>query len=651
MKESPLAITEPKIFRQLFLGISAAILILMPLLSKDYGQSADEWIQIVYGKHIWDYFTIGDQQALDYTNMSLQFTHQNYYGGMFDFTTEVLHRWFPSIQVYILRHFCNSILGALMMVFTGLLAFRLTKKWSVGLLALLFIIFSPRIFGESMNNPKDIPYASGFIMGIYFFIALLQDFPNKKWIHGVGIFAGFALAFGVRSAGGILQVAYIGLIAILYYWFDKEQRQQLFAEKNKQLKQILLVTGVSLLVGYVAGLATWPWGQQSPISNTLEALQGMTNRDAYLRVLFEGKYYMSNAMPWYYEFKWMFISNPVPVLLGFVLLPILVMKAMKLHGKFAVVFVLFGSFFPILYMVYKHSTVYDTWRHVFFVYPFWVMASVMGWDVLSVWIKDVSKQWIPKGVALLLLLPAIIWTVRSHPNQYVYFNELEGGHKGAYGYYDLDYYQNTGKQACDWILKNAKPVKGKRLMVRTNMSGFGQYFIKDTSWIVGDYGRYTERHHLDWDYYVAYPRYVNEHVMRDNKWKLANVVHTIEVDGVPLCVVIQRKDTSGIEANNAYEKKDFATAATKYAAFTATDNTDEYAYMNYAIALASIGQVDAAIKAAERATELEPGKPEFFDLLAQLYKGKGDIQNAEKAMAAKNDLIMEIQEMLADMPE
>jgi tetratricopeptide (TPR) repeat protein len=279
------------------------------------------------------------------------------------------------------------------------------------------------------------------------------------------------------------------------------------------------------------------------------------------------------------------------------------------------------------------------------------MTAAMGWDVVAVWIKDASKQWIPKGVALLLLLPAMIWTIRSHPNQYVYFNELEGGPKGAYGYYDLDYYQNTGLQACNWIIKNAKPIKGRKLLVRTNMSGFGQYFTKDSSWIEGDYGRYTERHHLNWDYYVAYPRYINEHVMQDNKWRLANVVHTIEADGVPLCVVIQRKDTSGIEANTAYEKKDFTTAAAKYAAYLATDNTDEYAYINYAIVLASIGQMDAAVKAAERATELEPGKPEFFDVLAQLYGGIGDRANAEKAMAAKNELIMEIQEMQGDMPE
>lgn len=643
--------TEPKYFRQLFVGLSIALLVIMPLLSKDYGQSADEWIQIEYGKNIWDYFTNGDKQALDYTNKSMQFTHQEYYGGMFDYPTEVLHHWMPSVPLIVLRHFCNALLGALMMIFTGLLAFRLTRKWTVGLLALLFMVFSPRIFGESMNNPKDIPFASGFIMSMYFLVALLQDFPNKKWKQGAGLFIGFTIAFGVRSAGGMLLGAYLVLFTILYYWQYKEQRAVLFADKNKQLKQLLIVMAGSLLAAYIAGLATWPWGLQDPINNPLESLKGMTNRNSYIRVLFEGVYYMSNNMPWYYEFKWIFISNPLAVLVGFILLPVLIMKARKTYGNFAVILPLFGAVFPILYMVYKHSTVYDTWRHVFFVYPFWVIASSMGWDMAGSLIKDAKKEWIPKAVAVVLLLPAVVWTVRSHPNQYVYFNELEGGAKGAYGYYDLDYYQNSGKQACEWILKHVKPVPGKKLYVRTNMGGFDKYFANDTAWIHSDYGRFNERHHLDWDYYVAYPRYINEQLMQNNEWNLSNTIHKVEIDGVPLCVVVQRKDTSGIAANAAYEKKDYAAAVPLYAAYIATDTTDEFAYLNYAIALASVGQMEPAVKAAERATRLDPGRPEFFDLLAQLYQAKGDKENAERAIGIKNDLLMKMQETQGEPEE
>ncbi|RYF02907.1 MAG: hypothetical protein EOO77_31885, partial [Oxalobacteraceae bacterium] len=36
-------------------------------------QPGDEWLQIEYGQHIWNYFFKGDQQALNYDAMSLQY--------------------------------------------------------------------------------------------------------------------------------------------------------------------------------------------------------------------------------------------------------------------------------------------------------------------------------------------------------------------------------------------------------------------------------------------------------------------------------------------------------------------------------------------------------------------------------------------------
>lgn len=636
---------ESKLWRQLFIVISIAVLILMPFISKDYGQSGDEWLQIEYGTHVWNYFANGDQQALDYTNKQLQYSNQQFYGGLFDYSMEVLHRAMPSIPILILRHFFNALLGALMMVFTGLLARRLTGKWQTGLIALLFIIFSPRIFGESMNNPKDIPFASGFIIGIYFLVAMLQRFPAKAWKYAIGLAIGFGIAFGVRAAGGILLLAYFGLFFVLYMLLHKEQRAIWVADSNKLLKKLILILAVGIVGGYIIGLLAWPWGLQDPIGNPLESLKGMTNREAYLRVLFDGAYYMSNAMPWYYEFKWIFISNPLIVVAGSLLFVALFNNVKKQYGLFVFVTVMFGALFPIVYMIYKHSTVYDTWRHIFFVYPFWVIAAAIGWDVVGGFIRNEKIKWVPAVVAIVGLLPAMAWTVRSHPNQYVYFNEIVGGAKNAYGYYDLDYYQNSGKQAADWILKNIKPIPGKKIFVRSNMVGFDKYFAKDTSWLTFDYGRYTERHHIEWDYYVAYPRYVSAQLMQDDKWQLQNTVHKVLLDGRPLCVVVKRTSTAGITANEAYEKKDFATAVQKYAEYIATDNTDEFAYINYGISLASIGQIDPAIQAIERATKLDPERVEFYDVLSQLYQMKGNIQAAQQAQATKNEILMRQQEL------
>lgn len=635
---------EAKFWKQAFIILSAFILILMPALSHYYGMTGDEWLQLEYGQHIWDYFFHGDMQALDYTNRNAQYAQQELYGGLFDFSMNILHHWFPSVAILTLRHFFNSIFGAGFMVFTGLLGYRLSHKWSVGFIALLFIFLSPRIFGESMNNPKDIPFATGFAMGMYFLVAMLQDFPNKLWKNALGLAIGWGIAFGIRAAGGLLLGAYFVLFIGLFYFTHKAFSEMLMANSNKLLKKFIFFFVGAVLIGYIIGLLCWPWGLQSPISNPIESLKGMTNRVTNIRVLFEGSYRMAADMPWYYEFKWMIISNPLIIIFAFITFLALIMRAYKKYGTFAVALIVFSAFFPIVYMIYKHSTVYDTWRHVFFVYSYWVIGAAMGLDLISDFIKGNIKRWVPIGTAFIGLIPIMIWMVHSHPNQTVYFNELVGGAKGAYGYYDLDYYQNSGKQAADWIKEHGKHAPGKRIFVRSNMSSIGLYYEKDTNLIHGDYGRYTDRSHLDWDYYIAYPRYTPAEIMQNDKWILSNTVHRVEVDGVPLCVVVERKSLAGIDAFDAYQKKDYGTAVHKYAEYLKTDTTDEYVYANYAIALASTGQIDAGLAALQKAFELDPEQPQYLELQAEFYKAKGDMHGYQTMMQKTQALAAQQQE-------
>ncbi len=611
----------------------------MPLLSHSYGQTGDEWLQIEYGRDIWNYFFHNNLQALDYSAGNLQHQKQELYGGLFDFGTEILHHWFPSIHQLVLRHFFNALSGAAFMIFTGLLAYRLSlRNWLIGFVTLLFMFFSPRIFGESMNNPKDIPFAAGFIAGIYFLIAMLQDYPRKKWQHAIGLALGFGIAFGVRAAGGALQIAYFVVFAAGYYFFEASFKERIKADQ-KMMRRLLLFAGGAIVAGYMIGLVFWPYGLQSPIGHPLESLAGMTNRETDIPVLFEGHYTSAHHMPWYYEFKWIFISNPLVIIVGFVLFAALSFSLMKAYGRFIVLFLVFGAVFPIAYMVYKHSTVYDTWRHVFFVYPFWVMMAAFGWsrlgDLINAKLAKGSEtpreRFIWPAIVALGLLPAIIWTVRTHPNQYVYFNETVGGIKGAYGNYDMDYYQNSGLQAADWIKQHVPKTPGKQLVVTSNMSGYGNYFVDDTVSYRVPYVRYANRHSKDWDYYVASPRFLPKEQLQQGIWPPQNVVHRIEVDGVPLSVVLIRKNKDGIEANKAYEAKDYAIAARLYSSFLQTDSTDEYALVNYGIALASTGQMDPAIAAMQRATRLQPGNGQFFEILSQLYGSKGDAANAQQA--------------------
>ena len=645
MQQDQLTTPESQNWRNIFFIISALLVVIMPWLSRDYGQSGDEWLQIEYGQHIWNYFFNGDTQALSYDNKSLQYVGQEFYGGLFDFTMEIFHRWFPSIPILILRHFFNALTGAFMMIFTGLFVYRLSRKWSVGLIALLFIIFSPRIFGESMNNPKDIPLGCGFMIGSYFWLALLQDLPRKAWKHTIGIAIGFGIAFGVRSAGGILLVAYFGVMTLLYYFTNVEFRTLVKTDNNKLLKKGIMVAVVGLIAGYIIGLLAWPWGLQSPLTHPIESLKEMTNRSVQLRVFFEGVFRLNNAQPWYYELKWILISNPVIVIIGVAVFFVLIMNIKKRYGSFVVFFLVFAAFFTPLYMIYKKSSVHDTWRHLFFVYPFWVSMAALGWTSITKFIKSDKAELIPVAICVLGLLPAIIWTFKTHPNQYVYFNEIVGGIEGANGYYDTDYYQNSGLQDANWLLKNVKKIPGRKVIIGSNMLGFDKYFAKDSSWIEWVYVRYNDRHTKPWDYYVTYSRYIAPEQLQNDIWPPKNAVYKVEVNGVVLSAVLPRLSTAGIEGSQALNNKDYATAAQQYGQYVQADQYDENAWGNYGIALAGAGQIEPAVVALNKAIQLDPGNPELYQRLAYVLDAKGDRQGAEQAARTANSIIMQQQEM------
>src|SRR5215216_5738495 len=107
MLQTTLQQNEHKSWKTAFLILSLVTIVAMPYLSKDYGQSGDEWVQMEYGRDIWNYFFKGDNQALSYDNKSLQYSHLEYYGGLFDFSMHAIHEMFPGIDFLALRHFFN----------------------------------------------------------------------------------------------------------------------------------------------------------------------------------------------------------------------------------------------------------------------------------------------------------------------------------------------------------------------------------------------------------------------------------------------------------------------------------------------------------------------------------------------------------------
>jgi hypothetical protein len=107
------------------------------------------------------------------------------YGGFFEtvtgFANKALGYQPTNLGYHNVRHASSAILGWVAMLCAALFA-SLVAGQRAGIITLIIMLVSPRFVGDSLMNPKDIPFAAGYIMAIYNMVAVLNRMPNpSRW--------------------------------------------------------------------------------------------------------------------------------------------------------------------------------------------------------------------------------------------------------------------------------------------------------------------------------------------------------------------------------------------------------------------------------------------------------------------------------------
>jgi glycosyltransferase involved in cell wall biosynthesis/tetratricopeptide (TPR) repeat protein len=548
---------EAPIYRFLFASLAIAMLFIMPYMSFDYGITADEEVQKVYGEHVLSYFesdgVTGD--ALTYKNLYL-------YGGMFDYYMAKLHRdVFPSWDVYEMRHMFNAIIGALLMLFTGLLARSVSQRWQVAFWSLVFIILSPRVFGHSMNNPKDIPFAFGYVLTLFFMMNFIRQLPKPSLQSFLGLILGLAITINIR-VGGILLIPYLFLFTGAAFVLNKELRPRL--TQFGYLFKLGVGLGIVVLAGYFLGLIYWPFAQEDIFGGPQLALAEMSNFSTGIRMIWDGEHYWSDFLPWYYIIKWFAIATPAVILVGAALSVFPILKDRK--NRLLLLLLLFTGVFPVFYAILKGSSLYDGMRHFLFVCPILIIVSAYSIVYLMTFLENKMVPLIGSILVLIMLYSPIRWMVVSHPNQYIYFNEFFGGIGNAYNYCETDYWMNSTKEACQWFIDNVPEVKeGKPVLVATQAYISVKHYFADYPNVKPIYTRYHERVKNNWDYGLYLTRFVNRGFMASGLWPPGEKkVKIKDIDGTPIWAITKRSEINkkGAEAQAAVKAKDLPKAIT-----------------------------------------------------------------------------------------
>ena len=395
-----------KIFFPLFLIVGLFIF-------WDFGISWDEGInRIGTALPEFNYVFHGDQQHLLESS-------EKYHGPSFELlllSAERIANVTDTRSIYLLSHFITFFFFWLSSLFLFLLARKLfTRDW-VAIACVLMYVLSPRIFGESFFNSKDIGCLSFFTISLY----TLHRFIFRKTLWNGFLHAlvtGFMIDIRIT---GLIMPFVTTLVWVIDFFVAKNR-------SNFSARQILVFPAYfALQIIFI--VMFWPVLWLNPVLHLQEAFAQMSNYPWNGNVIFMGEAMAAKNIPWYFIPFWMLISIPVlysVLFIGGIVFCILKLLRLRQDNDPADQFIFVVTMLvliPIAAVILLQSVVYDGWRHLYFVYAPFVIVAGYGLEFMLRKFNTTFQMRFINAVLSLQFLMVVFTIFSDHPLQYVYFN-------------------------------------------------------------------------------------------------------------------------------------------------------------------------------------------------------------------------------------
>lgn len=334
-----------------------------------------------------------------------------------------------SRSIFLFRHFITHLL----FVFSSYLFYLLLKEVfrsnRIAGAGTVLLYLSPRIYTESFYNNKDIALMAGFLIAIYTAYRLQTKFSIS---HLVLHCLASAFVINIRVVGVVVIPATLFLIII--------------SDKDGQLRKKIQVVVTYLLLTSFLTYSFFPFLWKNPVRNLGIVLLKFSDYPTQENMLLDGHLISSQSLPSSYIFRWILITTPLIVIILMMLGAVSCLSLIKdKHKKFEkelIEFLVFNFivFAPIVgWVVLGRATLYNGWRHVYFL---WIPVVILG--VFALHIVERNRKRFPIYYFLVYILIAansigtFTWFLNNKPSTQLYFNVL--AKKPLYLNYDLDYW-------------------------------------------------------------------------------------------------------------------------------------------------------------------------------------------------------------------
>jgi len=221
-------------------------------------------------------------------------------------------------------------------------------------------------------------------------------------------------------------------------------------------KRAWLPLGVYWMVAAIVLYAAWPYLWGDPVGHLMDALQRMSRFPWMGRVLYDGLLYSVTEIPWHYVPRSMLFQLTLPaILIGGLGLWVALASLRDPPRRADVVLLLVWLSLPLLAVVAFGARIYDAFRRMMFILPPLFLLAAIGFRYLFNLLPGTAWRGLLVAIAV---LPGLVAIARLHPYEYIYYNELAGGVRGAFRRYELDGWCISHREAIEHLNGIAPPL-------------------------------------------------------------------------------------------------------------------------------------------------------------------------------------------------
>lgn len=429
---------SPSLTRVVSIALFAALAAFVLLTFRDFGISNDEPVQHTYGQLLWAWYLSGftDDRVFHYINLYL-------YGGLFDLIAAGLDGR-VGLPTYEMRHLLSAGFGLAGLFGTWRLA-RLIAGEKAAVLATAMLAVTGMYGGAMFTHTKDVPFAAAMVWSLYYVTVIarrLPEMPSWRTVTGLGVAVGCAMGLRV---GGVFAVMYLLATitvgtAMLGEW--------------RALPRLIARLMPAGLIACTIMAVTWPWSVLPP-TNLLAAMGTFSNFAFDLKTLINGQELPIDHVPASYMAEYLVIKLPEITLVGLVAALGLGVAGLIDAGTLwrrrlvALLPLVLAVGFPVVFTLIDHPPLYNGIRHFLFVLPAASVAAAVGIAALTrlAWRRAPVLGLGVAAAAGLVLAVNLADFARLHPYEYVGYNRIVGGLKGATGRFEGDYWSSSLRQA------------------------------------------------------------------------------------------------------------------------------------------------------------------------------------------------------------